>query len=406
MSRAFILLLDSFGVGALPDAEQFGDTNTNTLLHIAEACAANKANSQTRQGALKLPNLNLFGLNALFQECWGKTVPGLDSNIKPIAAYGYAAEISKGKDTTSGHWEIAGVPVLFNWGYFPKQTPCFPQELIDTFIKRAAVPGVLGLKHASGTDIIKELGDEHVATGKPILYTSADSVFQIAYHEGHHGGLERLYALCKIARELVTPYNIARVIARPFIGAAGNYTRTENRHDYSLAPPSPTLLDKLKANGGTVIGIGKIPDIFAHQGLTQEVAAHGHIELFDKTLEAVRTAPDRSLTFTNFVDFDMKFGHRRDVAGYAQALEELDTRLPELQKALKPDDIVILTADHGCDPTYTGTDHTREYIPILVLGNKIKPGFIGKRKTFADIGQSLANYFGLTPFEYGENFVK
>jgi len=405
MKRAFILLLDSFGIGALPDAEKFGDKGANTLLHIAEHCIAGTADlAGKRQGPLHLPNLTRLGLKAAAKIATGQDVPGLD-NVNPSGIYGSAASISKGKDTTSGHWEIMGAPVLFDWGFFPRTEPTFPKELTDLFIKTSGIPGVLGNKHASGTVIINEYGDEHVKTGKPIVYTSADSVFQIAYHEEFHGGLERLYELCKIAREILAPYNIGRVIARPFVGSNGNYERTEHRHDYSLPPHMPTLLDNMVAINKTTIGIGKIPDIFAHRGISKEIEAHGLDELFQKTLHEVKTAPSNSLTFTNFVDFDMKFGHRRDVAGYANALEEFDRLLPQIENSLKDDDIAIITADHGCDPTHSGTDHTREYIPILAFGPQIKPLSIGRRQTFADIGQSLAHYFDLPPLEYGKSFL-
>lgn len=405
MNRAFILLLDSFGIGALPDAEKFGDADTNTLLHIAERCAAGQADLPgKRQGPLHLPNLTRLGLHAAAKVATGQNIPGLD-NVNPTGIYGCAASISKGKDTTSGHWEIMGAPVLFDWGFFPRTEPSFPKELTDLFIKVSGVPGILGNKHASGTVIINEYGDEHVRTGKPIVYTSADSVFQIAYHEEFHGGLERLYELCKIAREILAPYNIGRVIARPFIGSNGQYERTEHRHDYSLPPHIPTLLDNLVASGKITIGIGKIPDIFAHRGISKEVEAHGMDELFNKTLHEVQNAPHNSLTFTNFVDLDMKFGHRRDVAGYANALEDFDRMLPKIEISLQDNDIVIITADHGCDPTHSGSDHTREYIPILIFGRNLKPISIGCRKTFADIGQSLAKYFGLAKLEHGENFL-
>lgn len=404
--RAFILLLDSFGVGELPDAQKFGDAGSNTLLHIAEQCHTGAANvpNTTRQGDLKLPNLNRLGLSKAAKMLSKKNFPGF-SDETPIGLYGVAKELSNSKDTTSGHWEIMGAPVLFEWGYFPKTCPTFPKELTANLIKEAKLPGLLGNKHASGTDIINEFGDEHLRTGKPIVYTSADSVMQIAYHEEAPGGLERLYEICAIARKLLEPYNIGRVIARPFLGKNGKYERTEHRHDYSLPPHIPTLLDKMVEQEFTTIGIGKIPDIFAHRGITQEVVAHGHSELFAKTLESVLNAPENSLTFTNFVDFDMKFGHRRDIAGYAKALEDFDALLPKLFTALKADDLVIFTADHGCDPTHAGTDHTREHIPILVYGKNIKAGSIGIRSTFADIGQSLAKFFGLKKLAFGESFL-
>jgi len=399
MKRTFILLLDSFGIGALPDAKDFGDEGANTFLHIKEYCLQGKADAKDlRQGPLNIPNLDRLGLSAAASE-------GMNSGVAtPVGLYGYANEISHGKDTSSGHWEISGAPVLFKWGYFPPDYPSFPQELVDAFIKEAKIPGILGNCHASGTEIIKQLGDEHIKTGKPICYTSADSVFQIAAHEESFG-LESLYKVCEIAFQLVAPYKIARVIARPFFGTSGNYYRTENRRDFSVPPPDLTLLDKLVAAGGTTIAIGKIADIFAHRGISKHVDAHGHDEIFAKVCDAAKSAPDRSLTFANFVDFDMKYGHRRDVAGYAHALEQFDAHLPDFEKLMQPGDIAIITADHGCDPTFKGTDHTREYIPILVFGPEIKPGFIGRRETFADIGQSLAKYFGLKSFQYGKSFL-
>jgi phosphopentomutase len=295
--------------------------------------------------------------------------------------------------------------VLFEWGYFTDDTNTFPRALLDTLIRRAKLPGVLGNCHASGTTIVAELGEAHMATGKPIVYTSADSVFQIACHEETFG-LQRLYDLCDIARELVDEYNIGRVIARPFVGDnADCFVRTGNRRDLTTPPPSPTVLDKLAGSGGEVISIGKIADIFAHRGITQTRKATGNEALFDATLAAIDGAPNRSIIFTNFVDFDMLFGHRRDVDGYAEALEYFDTRLPELTDRLQRDDVLIITADHGCDPTWRGTDHTREHIPVLVYGNRIGSGSLGKRETFADIGQSLASFFGLSAMDYGTSFL-
>lgn len=410
MARAFILLLDSLGVGALPDAAKFGDSGADTFGHIAAECAAGRANLPgVRQGALKLPNLSRLGLHfaaaMVPQHGCSRQLPGFDYSIAPRAVHGIATEMSYGKDTPSGHWEIAGAPVLFEWGYFPPNYPSFPEELVSNFVKQAQLPGILGNCHASGTEIIQRHGDEHIRTGKPICYTSADSVFQIAAHEEAFG-LKRLYSLCEIAYKLVQPYNIGRVIARPFAGTSGNYKRTAYRRDYSVPPPAPTLLDNLVADGGNVIAIGKIADIFAHQGISKNIEAHGNKELFTKTLEEARTAPPRSLIFTNFVDFDMQYGHRRDVAGYAQALEALDARIPQLEQLLQPDDIMIVTADHGCDPTFKGTDHTREYIPILLAGQKVQPQNIGIRSTFADIGQSIAQHLELAPLAYGTSFLE
>ena len=353
MGRAVILVLDSFGIGASDDAERFGDVGANTFGNIARERAASDA------GPLKLPNLARLGLFHAGRESAGEFPAGADPDVEVVGSYGFAAEISSGKDTPSGHWEIAGVPVLFDWGYFTKKTDTFPEKLLNRLVERAGLPGYLGNCHASGTTIIAELGDEHVRSGKPIFYTSADSVFQIACHEEAFG-LQRLYELCDIARELVDDYDIGRVIARPFVGdSPENYERTGNRRDLTTPPPSPTVLDKLVEAGGDVISIGKIADIYAHQGITKKVKATGNAALFDATLEALDETSDNSIVFTNFVDFDMLYGHRRDVDGYAAALEYFDDRLPELLAKLKKDDLLIITADHGCDPTWPGSDHTR-----------------------------------------------
>ncbi len=400
MGRAIILMMDSFGIGASADADRFGDVGSNTLGSIARF-----RTSSGDAGALNLPNLTRLGLMHAAEESSGEYPAGASKDIEVIGAYGYAKEISTGKDTPSGHWEIAGVPVLFDWGYFTDKTDTFPDELLNKLIERADLPGVLGNCHSSGTTIIAELGEEHIRTGKPIVYTSADSVFQIACHEESFG-LDKLYELCDIARELVDEYNIGRVIARPFVGSNNaDFVRTGNRRDLTTPPPAPTVLDKLVDSGGEVISVGKIADIYAHQGITTKIKATGNAALFDATLDAMRSAPDRSIVFTNFVDFDMLYGHRRDPEGYAAALEYFDNRLPELLEMMNDDDLVILCADHGCDPTWKGSDHTREHIPVLVYGSGIVPGSLGQRDTFADIGQSLAGFFGLTPMDYGESFL-
>ena len=301
------------------------------------------------------------------------------------------------------------MPVLFDWGYFTDEHNSFPQALLDKLVERAKLPGYLGNCHSSGTVILDQLGEEHMKTGKPIFYTSADSVFQIACHEETFG-LDRLYELCEIAREELTEggYNIGRVIARPFIGdKPGHFQRTGNRHDLAVEPPAPTVLKKLvDEKGGEVVSIGKIADIYANVGITKKVKATGIDALFDATLIEMEKAGDNTIVFTNFVDFDSSYGHRRDVAGYAAALELFDRRLPELLKLVKDEDIIIFTADHGCDPTWPGTDHTREHIPVLVYGPKVKPGSLGHRETFADIGQTVANYFGLSPMDYGKRCSK
>ncbi len=417
MKRAIILMLDSFGIGATPDAAQFGDAGANTLGHIAQACARGECDQRAAQygatygdavrtGALHLPNLTALGLAQANAEATGQFPTGLNPSAELIGAYGYAAELSSGKDTPSGHWEMAGVPVLFDWGYFSDTIHSFPQELLDRIVARAQLSGYLGNCHSSGTVILDELGEEHIRTGKPIFYTSADSVFQIAAHEGHFG-LERLYELCQIAREELNDYNIGRVIARPFVGErAGEFERTGNRHDYAVEPPAPTVLQKLvEERGGEVISIGKIADIYANVGITQKIKATGLPELFDATLAAVRAAGGNTLVFTNLVDLDSSYGHRRNVAGYAAALEYIDARLPELYLLLGDDDVLVLTADHGCDPTWRGTDHTREHVPVLLYGKNIAPRNLGARTTFADIGQTLAHHFDTTPMDYGTNLL-
>lgn len=399
MARAIILVLDSFGIGATADAEKFGDVGSDTLGNIARVRAA------SADGPLQLPNLAKLGLYHASRESTGEFPTGVETGVEIIGAYGHAAELSSGKDTPSGHWEIAGVPVLFDWGYFTAKTNTFPPELLEELIARAELPGVLGNCHASGTTIIAELGDEHVRTGKPIVYTSADSVFQIACHEEAFG-LQRLYDLCDIARELVDQYNVGRIIARPFVGdGPDSYVRTGNRRDLTTPPHAPTVLDKLVESGGDVYSIGKIADIYAHRGITKKVKATGNNALFDATLEAVQEAGDRSIVFTNFVDFDMLYGHRRDVEGYASALEYFDQRLPELMESMRDDDLLVLCADHGCDPTRQGSDHTREHIPVLAYGAGIKAGSLGLRDTFADIGQTIAAHLGLSPMDYGTSFL-
>lgn len=399
LTRAIILVLDSFGIGATGDADRFGDVGADTFGHIAEQRAKSTA------GPLRLPNLSRLGLFHAGQESTGHFHAGFDPDVEITGAYGHAAELSSGKDTPSGHWEIAGVPVLFDWGYFTGKENTFPKELLDELIEKADLPGVLGNCHASGTTIIAEFGDEHVASGKPIVYTSADSVFQIACHETAFG-LDRLYELCDIARKLVDKYNIGRVIARPFVGdSPETYVRTGNRRDLTTPPHAPTVLDKLVASGGEVISVGKISDIYAHKGITKKIKASGNAALFDATLDTIREAGDRSIVFTNFVDFDMLYGHRRNVEGYADALEYLDSRLPEITNLMGEGDLLILCADHGCDPTWPGSDHTREHIPVLAYGAGVTPGSLGRRDTFADIGQSLATHFKLSPMDYGTSFV-
>jgi phosphopentomutase len=407
MPRAFLFVLDSVGAGGAPDAAEFGDAGANTLGHIASACAQGRGDRNgLRKGPLHLPNLERLGLGFAARNACGELPAGFSAQIEPAAVYCSAIEVSKGKDTPSGHWEISGVPVPFDWGYFPKTEPAFPAELTDTLVKEAGLPGILGNKHASGTDIIAELGAEHIRTGKPICYTSADSVLQIAAHEQHFG-LERLYRLCETARaildRLMPGAVIGRVIARPFIGETPEtFERTGNRKDYAVLPPEPTLMDRAKAAGRAVIAVGKIDDIFAHQGPTDVRRANGNAALLEATLCAIRDLPDGGLVFTNFVDFDQLYGHRRDVPGYAAALEEFDRQLPQLMASLRDGDLMVITADHGNDPTWPGTDHTREQVPVLVWREGITPANAGTRPSLCDIGETIAAHLGLTPGRHGK----
>lgn len=405
MPRAILCILDSVGIGGAPDANLYGDTGANTFGHIAEWAAAGRADREgLRSGPLAIPNLDALGIGAATQLSTGTLPPGLSPANKG-GRFGVGREVSKGKDTPSGHWEIAGVPVPFEWGYFPQSEPAFPPHLIADFISRANLPGILGDKHASGTDIIAALGEESIRTGKPICYTSIDSVFQIAAHETHFG-LDRLYEICQIAFELTAPMMIGRVIARPFVGEdAHSFKRTGNRRDFAIAPPEPTLLDRNKAAGHQVYAIGKISDIYAGHGVTHKIKGTGIPQLFDKTLDAMEMAADSALVMTNFVDFDSEYGHRRDVPGYAAALELFDSLLPQMIAKLRHDDLLVLTADHGNDPTWPGSDHTREQVPILLFSPSLATGEIGIRSSFADIGESIAHWLGLAPGRHGKSFL-
>lgn len=395
--RALVLVIDSFGIGSSEDAQIFADQGANTLGHIADTFSA-------QNQPFNLNRLNALGLGEAYRLVHGDYYPGYQNPEKLLACFGYAAEQSLGKDTPSGHWEMMGVPVLDPWGFFPKEIPCFPQNLIDELCLRAGLPGILANQHASGTEIIQQFFDAHKTTDLPICYTSADSVFQIAAHEDYFG-LDRLYQLCETAFELLKPYRIARVIARPFSGtSAADCYRTHNRRDYALKPPRPTLLDQLKQAGGSVIAIGKISDIFAHQGITHPIKAHGIDQLIKQSINQLEQAAGQSLIFTNLVDFDQNFGHRRDPTGYGQALMQLDQLLPGLLQAMQPDDLLLITADHGCDPTWPGSDHTREYVPLLCYQQNCRAQSLGRRSSFADLGQTLADYFGLDATASGTSF--
>ena len=389
MARALVMVLDSVGIGGAPDAEAYGDAGANTLGHIAQA------------RPLRLPHLDALGLGLAAEQAGGFVPPGLSRPAQPRALWGSAVETSPGKDTPSGHWEMAGAPVDFDWGYFPDIFPCFPPALTMALIAQGKLPGILGNRHASGTAIIEELGMEHCASGKPILYGSADSVLQIAAHEQAFG-LVRLHALCRLARVLCDPLRIGRIIARPFVGTCpDNFTRTANRKDFAIPPPAGGLLDDAAAEGRKIVTVGKIGDIFAHRATGEELKGAGNMANVDHTLRALDTLPDGGLIFANYVDFDSDYGHRRDVAGYALALEQFDARMPELLAALRPGDLMIVTADHGNDPTWRGTDHTREQAPVLAFAPGQAGGVLGVRKTFADIGASVARHLGLPDLSKG-----
>jgi phosphopentomutase len=402
MARALVIVLDSVGIGGAEDAAAYGDEGADTVGHIAQACATGAGDrAGLRHGPLRLPNLVALGLGLACQASTGRMPPNLAPSGKALAAWGYGVETSMGKDTPSGHWEIAGLPVPFAWGYFPDAVPTFPAELVAALVREAGLPGILGDRHASGTAVIDELGPEHLRTGKPICYTSVDSVFQIAAHEEAFG-LERLYEICRIARRLCDPFRIGRVIARPFVGSAqAGFTRTGNRKDFAIPPPADTILDTLVKAGREVVTVGKIGDIFAHRSTGREVKPHGNDACLTAALDGFRTLPDGGFVFANLVDFDTEYGHRRDVPGYAAALEAFDARVPEIRAALNARDLAVITADHGNDPTFRGSDHTREHIPILAFGDGVAPGPIGRRETFADIGATVARHLAVTVPEAG-----
>ncbi|HPG21840.1 MAG TPA: phosphopentomutase [Amaricoccus sp.] len=401
MPRALLMVMDSAGCGGAPDAAEFGDAGANTLGHIVQACAEGRA-EEGRSGPLHVPNFAALGLGAALRLASDIALPGLDA--PPRGLWGAATEVSRGKDTPSGHWELAGVPVPWEWHYFPRTVPAIPPEVTDPLIARAGLPGTLCNVHSSGMPVLREYGEEHIRTGKPILYTSVDSVLQIAAHETHFG-LERLYDTCRIAAEIVHPLRVGRVIARPFVGeTAETFFRTPNRRDLAIPPPEPTLLDRVVAAGGRTHAIGKIGDIFAHRGITTLAKGKDDMALVDATLAALEAAGEGDLIFANYVDFDTLYGHARDVAGYARALEAFDARLPEVFARLRPGDLMFVTADHGNDPTWAGTDHTRERVPVLGCGTGIAPRSIGL-VGYADVGETLAAHLGIPPGKHGRSFL-
>ncbi len=401
MSRAIFLIMDSVGIGGALDAEKFGDLGSDTLGHIAKECAAGRADIG-RKGVLHLPNLCQLGLGSAAKLATGALPAGLTED--PDTCFAAANEVSNGKDTPTGHWELAGVPVPFNWHYFPDTQPCFPADKIQEFIRRAKLPGILADRHASGLKIIAEFGEEHMQSGKPICYTSADSVFQIAAHEESFG-LARLLEICQIAAEIFHPMMVGRVIARPFIGAdKTSFQRTANRHDYAISPPDDTLCDRIVAAGGQVLAIGKIADIFSNRGISESFKGKNDMALVDHTVALMDQAKNGDLIFANYVEFDSLYGHPRDVAGYARALEAFDARLPEILAGLQPDDLLIISADHGNDPTWHGSEHTRERVPVLLTGPKINAKNLGQI-AFTDVAETIAAHMGLAKGKYGKNIL-
>ena len=384
INRVILMVLDGLGVGELPDAAEYGDVGSNTLAHVAEAV-----------GGLALPNLEMLGLGNIGR------FAGIRAMGHPDGCFGKMGQLSKGKDSTAGHWEMAGILLEEP---FPTYPSGFPKEVLDQF-QQTIGRKVLGNRVASGTEIIQQLGVEHLRTGSPIVYTSTDSVFQIAAHE-RVVPVEELYRICRAARKLLKPpHRVGRVIARPFTGEPGAFARTERRRDFSVEPPSPTLLDVLKGSGQLIVGIGKIEDLFNGRGLTRSIHSGNNAAGLDETVRLLKTMP-RGLIFVNLVEFDTLYGHRNDAPGYAKALQEFDARLPPLLDAVRPGDLLCLTADHGNDPTTPGTNHSREYVPLLVFGPRLAQGVnLDTRRTFADVGQTVAEALGAPRLDCGESFL-
>ncbi|WP_170417834.1 phosphopentomutase [Ruegeria arenilitoris] len=403
MSRAFLVVMDSVGIGGAPDADRFfngdvPDTGANTVAHIAQACAEGRA-EDGRSGPLRLPNLDALGLGAAVRLASGADAPGLGAD--PAGLWGCAREHSPGKDTPSGHWELAGLPVPWDWHYFPDTVPAFPDDLTRAAAQAAGTEGILGNCHASGTTIIAELGAEHMSTGWPICYTSADSVFQIAAHEETFG-LERLYQMCRSLAPMLHEMKVGRVIARPFVGSPEQgFVRTTNRKDFAITPPAPVLTNWAQDAGRKVHGVGKIGDIFSMQGI-DTLDKGSDAELMGHLSRLVDSAEDGSLTFANFVEFDSQYGHRRDISGYARALEWFDAEIGRILPRLRPGDLFLLTADHGNDPSWIGTDHTREQVPVLTAG--LGAGQIGQ-VNFADVAASIAHHLNIPAQGPGRTFL-
>ncbi|MCK5737442.1 MAG: phosphopentomutase [Spirochaetaceae bacterium] len=396
--NVFLIVIDSFGIGALPDASQYGDTGSNTAVGIGKAV-----------GGAQWPNLQKMGLGNI-AELTGETIPGCPPAGEVSALFGAMRERSPGKDTTTGHWEMAGIVLKKAFPVFPGDYPSFPEELINAFMAETGVPGILGNKAASGTAIIEELGDEHLKTGRPICYTSADSVFQIAAHNDIYP-VKELYRLCEIARKLCDSYNVGRVIARPFEGTPGNFNRTSDRHDWSIELPGETLLDYLRSEEVETVAVGKIGSIFNEQGIDISYHDAGNEACLKKTFEIAREETDKDrFVFINLVDTDMIYGHRRNPQGYHDAVAAIDLLLPELEALMNKGDILVITGDHGCDPTFKGTDHTREHVPVLfrTIGAhsvSSEDASLGVRESFADLSVSIQKAFGKKGLGEGLSFI-
>ncbi len=405
MPRAIIIVLDSLGCGGARDAGAFGDLGADTLGHIAQACATGACDTSFRSGALNVPTLDSLGLGLAAETSTGVLHQGFSRALRNGASHGCAAEVSSGKDTPSGHWEIAGAPLLSPFGVFAHKVPALPQDLVSAIVREGQLPGILGDTHANGIAIIEDFGEEHLRTGKPILYTSVDSVLQIAAHEEAFG-LARLYELCGVVRRLVDPLNIGRVIARPFLGEdRASFKRTPHRRDFSMPAPAGNVLDLAAHAGRAIISIGKIGDIFDHRNTGEEIKGVDDMNLFDHMSGAITRLGEGGLMFANFVDLDTDFGHRRNIAGYAAGLERLDARLGAFLDLLAPGDLCVVTADHGTDPSWRGTDHTRENVPVLAYAPGAECRDLGLRATFADIGASVAHHLRLPPTASGSSWL-
>jgi phosphopentomutase len=382
INRVVLIVLDSVGAGSLPDAKEYGDEGASTLAHVADAA-----------GGLNVPRLQRLGLGNIIP------IPGVPPDPVPMAAFGKMREASKGKDTIAGHWELMGIALERAFSLFPRG---FSKDMIAEFVSRTGAGGILGNKPASGTEIIQELGEEHIRTAFPIVYTSGDSVFQIAAHEDVIS-IDRLYGMCVQARHICDKHQIGRVIARPFVGRIGAFTRTANRRDFPMLPPRETVLDLLERGGWPVVGIGKIDNIFANRGISRSVHTNGNSDGMKRLASELETTSS-GLIFINLIDFDMAYGHRNDARGYAGALEAFDSGLGALLAGLGETDVLMITADHGCDPTYPGTDHTREYVPLLVYGKQVRPVDLGVRSSFCDVGASILEMFGIGRTLPGRSF--